>query len=120
VLIELSYHILNGETLRNAALRVNWSRIRRRLGEHITELEEMPSEKHSKTFLILLFVTILQALKLFGIHGLFWTKVWAGIYLSSYAILAGWDVSRLWIGGVSYLRNQVLEARHTLNFYCTH
>ena len=89
VIIELPYHIFNGFHIRDAALRVNWNRARRRLGTDVTQLVEIAGEKHPKTFAILLVATLLQAIKLWGCHGIFWTHVLAGIYLSSYLVLVG-------------------------------
>jgi hypothetical protein len=80
--------IVEQRGVQDAALRANWRRARRRLGKGITTLEENMAEKHPKTFLVLFIVPLLQAVKIFAVDGIFWTKVWAGIYLSSYVVLA--------------------------------
>ncbi|KAN0110977.1 hypothetical protein V8E51_007364 [Hyaloscypha variabilis] len=88
VLALLLIHISHGKTLRHAALEVNWQRARSRLGQDVTELEDSPAEKHPIPFGILFIATLLQAIKLFGMQGLPWTTVWAGLYLFSYVVLA--------------------------------
>lgn len=67
---------------------VNWRITRARLGNGVSELEASAVEKHPKTFLLLFVVTLVQAVKVLGLQGLPWTRVWAGIYLCSYVVLA--------------------------------
>ena len=67
---------------------MNWARARSRLGQDVTTLEDSPAEKHPIPFGILFIATLLQVIKLFGMQGVPWTNVWAGSYLSSYAVLA--------------------------------
>ena len=88
VLVLVLIHISHGKTLRHAALEVNWQRARSRLGQDVTELEDSPAEKHPIPFGILFIATLLQAIKLFGMQGLPWTTLWAGLYLFSYVVLA--------------------------------
>ncbi|KAE9373605.1 hypothetical protein N431DRAFT_535076, partial [Stipitochalara longipes BDJ] len=88
VLIELCIRICQGHNLHQAARLANWRRARYRLGAETTSLEESAVEKHPKTFLILFIVTLLQAIKILGLEGLFWIKVWAGCYFCSYVVLA--------------------------------
>lgn len=54
----------------------------------MSELEASAVEKHPLIFSILFLVTLLPAIKFLGLQGLPWTKVWAGIYLCSYVVLA--------------------------------
>jgi hypothetical protein len=87
-LISLGIHVFRGNSLRRSALLVNWQRARDRLGRNVEELEDVPAEKHPIAFGILFIVTVLQAVKIFAFQGLIWTKVWGGLYLSSYLVLA--------------------------------
>ncbi len=45
-------------------------------------------EKHPWGFVILLVAAVLQAAKIIGFRGVFWTKVWAVIYLLSYVVIS--------------------------------
>ena len=67
---------------------MNWRIARARLGRRVSELEANAMEKHPLIFSILFLVTLSQAIKFLGLQGLPWTKVWAGIYLCSYVVLA--------------------------------
>ncbi|KUJ12462.1 uncharacterized protein LY89DRAFT_688149 [Mollisia scopiformis] len=89
VLIELCIHTYQRRKLREAAKLVNWRRARFRLGVELSSLEESAAEKHPRSFLIFFIATLLQAVKILGLEGLFWTKVWAGCYICSYVVLAG-------------------------------
>jgi hypothetical protein len=88
ILIEFVVHLIQGRGPSEAGLRLNWRRVKYRLGSNIQTIEDIPAEKHPKTFVILLIGTLLQAIKLFAVQGIFWTKVWAGIYLASYLLVA--------------------------------
>jgi len=88
ILIEFAVHLIQGRGPSEAGLRINWRRVRYRLGSNIQTIEDIPAEKHPKTFAILLIGTVLQAIKLFAVQGIFWTKVWAGVYLASYLLVA--------------------------------
>jgi hypothetical protein len=88
VIISLVIHLFQGRSPRQAALLINWQRARHRLGEDVEDLEDIPAEKHPWGYVILLVVAVLQAAKIFGFEGLLWTKVWAGLYLSSYVVIA--------------------------------
>ena len=89
IIISLAIHVLRGKPPRQAALLVNWQRTRHRLGEDVEELEDIPAEKHPWGFVILLVAAVLQAAKIIGFKGVFWTKAWAVVYLSSYVVIAG-------------------------------
>ncbi len=88
VIISLVIHVFRGKSPRRAALLVNWQRARHRLGEDVEELEDIPAEKHPWGFVILLVAAVLQAAKIIGFKGVFWTKAWAAVYLSSYVVIA--------------------------------
>jgi hypothetical protein len=88
IIISLIIHVVRGKSLRQAALLVNWQRARHRLGEDVEELEEVPAEKHPWGFVILLVAAVLQAAKIIGFRGVFWTKVWAVVYLLSYVVIS--------------------------------
>jgi hypothetical protein len=89
IITSLVIHVLRGKPPRQAALLVNWQRARHRLGEDVEELEDIPAEKHPWGFVILLVAAVLQAAKIIGFKGVFWTKAWAVVYLSSYVVIAG-------------------------------
>ena len=89
IITSLVIHVLRGKPPRQAALLVNWQRARHRLGEDVEELEDIPAEKHPWGFVILLVAAVLQAAKIIGFKGVFWTKAWAIVYLSSYVVIAG-------------------------------
>jgi len=84
----LVYIIVHDRGMQDAALRTNWRRARYRLGSDIKTLQENITEKRPNTVLILFIGTVLQVLGLFAADSIFWTKMWAGIYLSSYVPLA--------------------------------
>ena len=88
IIISLVIHGFHGKSPSQAALLVNWQRARHRLGEDVDELEDIPAEKHPWGFVILLVAAVLQAVKILSFKGLFWTKLWAGVYLSSYMLIA--------------------------------
>lgn len=88
VLIALRFYMYQEGNIFEAARLVNWSIARARLGNGVSGLEVSAAEKHPKTFLILFVVTLVQAVKVLGLQGLPWTRVWAGIYLCSYVVLA--------------------------------
>jgi hypothetical protein len=88
MLISLGTHLCYGKSLRQSALLVNWQRARCRLGQDVEELEDNPAEKHPITFGILFVGTVLQTVKIFSFQGVLWTNVWAGLYLSSFVVVA--------------------------------
>lgn len=110
IIISLVIHVVRGKPLRQAALLVNWQRARHRLGEDVEELEDIPAEKHPWGYVILLVAAVLQAAKIFGFQGMLWTKVWAGLYLSSYVIIAlvGFLAPRDWRDS----RPNIVSSRH--------
>ncbi|OBT53115.1 hypothetical protein VE04_08446 [Pseudogymnoascus sp. 24MN13] len=88
VLISLCFYIYQEGSIYEAARLVNWRIARARLGSGVLELEASAVEKHPKTFIFLFLATLLPAVKYLGMQGLHWTKVWAGIYICSYVVLA--------------------------------
>ena len=85
----LTYELLNATPWRKAALNVCKKRQRDR-GIATADLEKSwLIRQHPKASLVLFLGPLTQAIKLFSFHGLLWAKILAGIYLSSYMILAG-------------------------------
>ncbi|OBT53637.1 hypothetical protein VE04_06306 [Pseudogymnoascus sp. 24MN13] len=88
VLIALCLYTYQEGSISEAARLVNWRIARSRLGSGESELEASAVEKHPWTFTILFLAALVPAIKFLGLQGLFWTRVWAGIYLCSYIVLA--------------------------------
>lgn len=88
VLIALCLYTYQEGSICEAARLVNWRIARTRLGSGESKLEASAVEKHPWTFTILFLATLVPAIKFLGLQGLFWTRVWAGIYLCSYIVLA--------------------------------
>ncbi|KAH8585696.1 hypothetical protein B0O99DRAFT_603095 [Bisporella sp. PMI_857] len=85
ILVAFGFHWFRGVGVREAAWRIHQRRAREQSGGHSDNdewtIEKTPAEKHPKTFLILFITSLLQGVKIFGMTGLPWTQVWAGMYL---------------------------------------
>jgi hypothetical protein len=92
IIIELFMHAFYKRNIRQAAKIILWRRAHHRSVQEMSilevEIEQSSAEKHPHAFLILFIVTLMQATKIFGLQGLIWTKIWAGVYLCSYVVLA--------------------------------
>ncbi|OBT68258.1 hypothetical protein VE03_02336 [Pseudogymnoascus sp. 23342-1-I1] len=88
VLIALCLYTYQEKSIFEAARLVNWRIARTRLGSGVIKLEASTVEKHPWAFIILFIAALVPAVKVLGLQGLPWTKVWAGIYLCSFFVLA--------------------------------
>lgn len=88
VIIALCVYAYQEGSIFEAARLVNWRIARARLGNEVSGLEASAVEKHPWTFIILFLATLVPAIKLLGLHGLPWTKVWTNMYLCSFVVLA--------------------------------
>lgn len=88
VTIALCIYMYQEGNIYEAARLVNWRIARARLGSGVSELEASPAEQHPVAFWFWFLATLFQAIKLLGMQGVPWTKVWVAFYLCSYIILA--------------------------------
>lgn len=86
-LIDFSYRVYHGCSVRQAAWQVRWRILQERFGEETT-LENDSIQRNPFTSVILFIGTVVQAVKIFGYEGITWPKIIAAIYLGSYIISA--------------------------------
>ena len=87
ILIDWSFRVIQGCTIRQAAWQVKWRILQERFDSE-TVLEKDAIQRNPFTSIVMFLGTLMQAVKIFGFEGTTWPKIIAAAYFGSYLLSA--------------------------------